>query len=185
MSTEPTASPDIPGPAASARCAVHPSRPAVDVCPVCERPRCGADASEALGGGCRACRGSAATDTDAGHVLRRPVERIIAGSLAAFVLSLIGAVIASEYVGSQGFAEIVPFLVGLACASGAAVAARTDGKGRLDLAVRVIGALAAVLATAFSFRLVPGGQSPFTPLDDVGLPYLAAIAGAALSRLFR
>jgi hypothetical protein len=118
-------------------------------------------------------------------VLRTPAERIIAGSLAAFVLSLIGAVIASEYVGSQGFAEIVPFLVGLACSSGAAVAARTDGKGRLDLAVRVIGGAAALLATVFSFRLVPGGQSPFTPFHDVALPYLAAIAGAALSRLFR
>jgi hypothetical protein len=184
VTVESTESADIPAPAETTRCAVHPSRPAVDVCPVCGRPRCGADASEALGGGCRACRGNAG-ETDIGRFLRSPAERLIAGSLAAFVLGLIGAVIASEYVGAQGFAEIVPFLVGLACSAGAAMAARTSGKGRLDLGVRFIGAIAAVLATALSFRLVPGGQSPFTPLRDVGLPYLAAIVGAALSRLFR
>jgi hypothetical protein len=132
-----------------------------------------------------ACHGSTAPPTDTEHVLRRPAERLIAGSLVAFLIGQLGGVIASEYVGAQGFEWIVPFLVGLACAASAAIVARTGGRGRLDVAVRLVGALAAVLSIAFAFRLVPGGSSPFTPLKDVGLPYLAAVAGAAASRLFR
>ena len=167
------------------RCAMHPARPAVDQCPVCGRPRCGADAELAPGGGCLACGGAAPSAERASHWLRSAPERLIAAALTALLLGQLAAPIASEYIGAQGFAEIVPFLVGLACASGAAMAARTAGKGRLDLAVRGIGALAALLGTAFSFRLVPGGQSPFTPFGDVGLPYLCAVAGAGVSRLFR
>ena len=41
----------------SARCAAHPSRPAVDACPVCERARCDADRALAPGGGCTVCTG--------------------------------------------------------------------------------------------------------------------------------
>jgi hypothetical protein len=164
---------------------MHPARPAVDECPVCGRPRCGADADEAPGGGCLVCGGTTAASDVSTRLLHRPAERLIAAALVAFFVGLLGAPIASEYVGSQGFAEIVPFLLGLVCAAGAAIVAHTAGRGRLDVAARVIGGVAAVLATAFSFRLVPGGQSPFTPLDDVGVPYLCAIAGAAVSRLFR
>ena len=181
----PNGKPDAEPEPVAVRCAKHPARPAVDECPVCARPRCGADAEAAPGGGCLVCGGTTAPSDTSTHILRSPAERLIAGALVAYFVGLLGAPIASEYVGSQGFAEIVPFLLGLVCAAGAAIVTRTGGRGRLDVATRAIGGVAAVLATAFSFRLVPGGESPFTPLDDVGVPYLCAIAGAAASRLFR
>lgn len=95
------------------------------------------------------------------------------------------APIVSEYVGAKGFAEITPFLLGLACGAVAATAARTHGHGRLDQVVRLIGGCAAVLGTAFAFKLVPGGQDPFGPAGTVLPPYVSALAGAIVSRAFR
>jgi hypothetical protein len=112
-------------------------------------------------------------------------QRLIAAALVALLIAQIGGRIISQYVGSSGFAEITPFLVGLSCAAAAAAVARTGGRGRDDLFVRAVAALAAVLATALAFRLVPGGQSPFTPAGTVLPPYAAAVAGAIVSRLFR
>jgi hypothetical protein len=63
--------------------------------------------------------------------------------------------------------------------------AGTHGNGRLDVGARIIGGIAGVLAAALAFRIVPGGQSPFTPLGTVAPPYLSAVAGAAISRFFR
>lgn len=166
------------------RCAAHPARPAVDECPVCGRPRCGADARLAPGGGCLQC-GGATTERTAAPSRQHALARVIAASLAALLLAELLAPVVSEYVGAKGFAEITPFLLGLACASVAAVVARTHGHGRLDILVRMIGGIAAVLGTAFAFRLVPGGQSPFHPAGTVLPPYACAIAGALVSRLFR
>jgi hypothetical protein len=105
--------------------------------------------------------------------------------LVALLLSELLAPVVSEYVGSQGFAEITPFLLGLACATAAATVARTHGRGRIDYIVRTIGGVAAVLGTALAFQLVPGSQDPFGPAGTVLPPYVCALAGAVVSRLFR
>jgi hypothetical protein len=166
------------------RCAAHPARPAVDECPVCGRPRCGADAQAAPGGGCLQCGGQPASGPTPPS-FQRDLARLIAGTLAAVFLAELLAPVVSEYVGAKGFAEITPFLLGLACAAGAATAARTHGKGGIDIVVRAIGAVAAILGTAFAFRLVPGSLSPFHPAGTVLPPYGCAVLGAAVSRLFR
>src|SRR3954466_2786431 len=166
------------------RCAVHPARPAVDQCPVCGRPRCGADARSAPGGRCLACGGADRT-TQRAPDRQREAARIIAGTLAAVLLAELLAPVVSEYVGAKWFAEITPVLLGLAFATNAAAAARTHGRGRLDPVMRAIGGVAAVLGTVFAFRLVTGGQDPFGPAGTVLPPYLCALAGAAASYLFR
>jgi len=166
------------------RCAVHPARPAVDRCPVCGRPRCGADARSAPGGGCLQC-GGVPTEVPPEAAGQREAIQVIAALLASLLLAELLAPVVSEYVGAKGFAEITPLLLGLACASTAAAVARTHGRGRVDVVVRGIGGLAAVLGTALAFRLVPGTQDPFGPAGTVLPPYLCAIAGAIVSRLFR
>ena len=175
---------ELPTESADLRCAAHPARPAVDECPVCGRPRCGADARLAPGGGCLQCRGKLETAV-APPDFQRDLGRLIAGTLAALLLAELLAPVVSEYVGAAWFAEITPFLLGLACAVAAAAAARTHGHGRLDIAVRAIGGLAGVLGTALAFRLVPGSLSPFHPAGTVLPPYGCALLGAAVSRLFR
>ena len=166
------------------RCAVHPARPAVDSCPVCGRPRCGADVRAAPGGGCLQCGGLPAEvrPRAAGD---REFMQVIAALLSSLLLAELLAPVVSEYVGAKAFAEITPFLLGLACASTAAAAARTHGHGRIDVIARAIGGLAAVLGTAFAFILVPGTQDIFGPAGTVLPPYASAIAGALVSRLFR
>src|SRR3954468_11791214 len=166
------------------RCAVHPARPAVDQCPVCGRPRCGADARSAPGGGCLACGGVDET-TQRPPDRQSEAARIIAGTLTAILLAELLAPVVSEYVGAKWFAEITPFLLGLACATAATAAARTHGRGRLDPVMRAIGGVAAVLGTVFAFRLVTGGQDPFGPAGTVLPPYGFALAGAAVSYLVR
>jgi len=165
------------------RCAVHPSRPAVDDCPACGRPRCGADRSAfgGRGGGCAACRGGRLTERATASAL----ERLVRAALVAFALGLFGGWIGTEYIGAGAFADIVPGLVGLACASSAAAAARTTGRGRLDVAARALGAFAAVLGTALAYKLVPGGGDPWSPAGTVLPTYAAAVVGAAVSRLLR
>jgi hypothetical protein len=167
------------------RCAVHPARPAVDDCPVCGRPRCGADAQAAPGGGCLSCLGGDPSNGTAPSSLRRDAVRLITATLVAVLLAELLAPVVSEYVGAHAFAEITPFLLGMACAAAAAIVARTHGHGRMDIAARAIGAVAAVLGTALAFRLVPGRQDPFGPAGTVLPPYAAAVVGAAMSRLFR
>ena len=166
------------------RCAAHPARPAVDHCAVCDRPRCGADARLAPGGGCLQCGGTLerATPKPGFH---GELGRLIAATLAALFIAELLAPVVSEYVGAKWFAEITPFLLGMACAIGATAAARTHGQGRIDFVVRGVGAVAAVLGTAFAFRLVPGSLSPFHPAGTVLPPYGCAILGAGVSRLFR
>ena len=69
-------------PAGSSRCAAHPGRPAVDLCPLCARPRCGADV---LGGSCAVCGGGPATDprpTELFTYLSPAVLRALCGGAA-------------------------------------------------------------------------------------------------------
>lgn len=160
-----------------ARCAVHPGRPAVDVCPVCARPRCGADA--AVGAGCVACGGAAAAD--AGPTARPPgdLERLTRAALASYGVALVGGVVASEYVGATVFAYLGPFVVGVVCGGAATKAARTDGRGELGTRVRAIAAVLSVLGVALSF-VFEGSLSALSFDPDVLLPYVAAVAGAVL-----
>lgn len=157
------------GTAAGPRCAVHPARRAADACPVCRRPRCGADAMAYADRGCAAC-------VDAGHSpTPTPVsERVVRSGLGALAVAYVGAWVAAQYVDTQYFAVIAPGLVGLGCAWAASAAGRRL-PARLVL---TLAATAAVLGTALSDRLVPGGQNLFLPASHRLPPYLAAVVGA-------
>ena len=159
------------------RCAVHPSRPAIDACPVCGRPRCGVDAAS-VPTGCLGCGGSAA---DA--VPRRPppgdAERLVRGALAAYAVALLGGLVASEYVGATVFAYLGPFVVGVVCGGAGTRAAGTEGRGSTASRVRAIAALCALLGVGLSF-VVEGSLAPTALRAQVLLPYAAAVAGALL-----
>jgi len=170
-------SPTSAPPRVRPRCAVHPSRPAVDACPVCERPRCGADVS-AVAVGCLGCvaesAGAVSTVRPAGDV-----ERLVRAALAAYAVSLVGGLVASEYVGATVFAYLGPFVVGVVCGGAATRAAGTEGRGQLGSRVRAVAAAFAVLGIALSF-VVEGSLGVLELTSDVYLPYVAAVAGALL-----
>ena len=155
---------------------MHPSRPAVDDCPRCGRPRCGADAT---GPGCLACAGD--VPGGGGPVIAPPtdLERLVRAALGAFFVALLGGLVASEYVGATIFSYIGPFVVGVVCGAAATKAAGTDGRGVIGQRVRVVGAVLGVLGVAFGF-LVEQSLAPASFDLDVLLPYVAAVAGAWL-----
>lgn len=168
-------------PAASAalreRCAVHPSRPAVDSCPRCGRPRCGADVG-AVAEGCRGC----VAETQAPARLVRPpgdAERLVRASLAAYAVAVVASPVGSEYVGATVFEYLGPFVVGVICGGAATRAAGTSGRDRVSTAVRAVSAVLAVLGVALSFTLEKS-QHPVSASLGVLLPYAAAVAGAVL-----
>ena len=156
-----------------ARCAVHPARRASDTCPVCQRARCAPDAASYAARGCAACATAPATAPPPTRL-----EWLTRAALAALVVAYLGAWVAAQYVDTQYFAVIVPALIGLACAWAASAAAGKTSPGRPPRVLVVIGALAAVLGTALSDRLVPGGQNLFVPAGHRLPPYLAAVIGA-------
>ncbi|MCU1591490.1 MAG: hypothetical protein JWP11_2746 [Frankiales bacterium] len=164
-------------PAPGARCAVHPSRPAVDACPVCGRPRCGADAAAPVRG-CLACT---PLDSATAAVVAPPtdVERLVRATLAAYAVALLGGPVGSEYVGATVFEYLGPFVVGVICGGAATRAAGTDGRDRIGRAVRGLSALLAVLSVAFSFVLEES-RDALSVSPQVLLPYAAAVAGAIL-----
>src|SRR5436309_5579772 len=142
------------GTAQARRCAVHPSRRAAGTCPVCDRPRCGVDIDTYGDRGCAACIVAVSPPPPA------PVgERMLRAALASLGIAVAGAWVAAQYVDTRWFGLIAPALVGLTCAGGAAAAA---GQPRVR-AVLVLSSLAALLGTALSDRLVPGGQNLFVP----------------------
>lgn len=163
------------------RCASHVARVAAGHCPVCARPRCGAEEVEFGERGCQVCQVVAPVAPPAGPSR----SRLVLAVLAAAVAAALGGMIGSEYVGAAGFELAAPALTGLAAGMVATSVARTRGRGPLDWPLRGAAALLAVLGTALAFILVPGGDSPLTPLSAVGPPYLAAIAGALASRILR
>lgn len=154
------------------RCAVHPARPAFDTCPVCARPRCAADADEAPGGGCVACRGS---DRPVGRP--RPQRRdILAAAVSCHLAALAGGAVASQYVDVTFFDVIVPAGIGIVCGAVAEAAAR----GTRGSELRVVAVLYAVVGAVAAVRFVPGPQSLVTPLAATWPGYAAAAAGAWL-----
>lgn len=154
------------------RCVAHPSRPAVDHCPVCARPRCGADAA---GRGCGVCGGKAQDSA------RRPastLELLVRASLAAHVAALLAGVVLAEYPGSPFFQYAAP-AVGGAAVSAAATAAAGEPRGAVRQRVRVVAAVYAVLATAFGFVL--DGTYGVLDVDRAVLgPYVVAGVAAWL-----
>lgn len=162
---------------AAQRCAAHPSRPAVDSCPVCARPRCGADATAP---DCRLCATSP-TATDARP--RRPkrqvtdLERLVRAGIVGMLVCLAGGPVASQYVQSGLFAYVGPFVIGVVCGAATLRAAGTDGRGPVGLRVRGTATFFALLSVALGFSL-EGSQGVLSTAS--ALPYLAAGSGALL-----
>ena len=160
-------------PLTTERCAAHPGRPAVDHCPVCSRPRCGAD--QLPFGGCTLCL---VTPEDPIAVRRRPrqPELLVRGVLAAYATSIVWAEVTSEYVGADWFQYLAPGLLGILCGGAAVAAAGNPRRGILLARVRAAAVLCSLLGVGLGFLL----ENPFArpPLD---LPTIAAyvIAGAA------
>jgi hypothetical protein len=156
----------------SERCVAHPSRPAVDHCPVCDRPRCGADTA---GPGCAVCHGVGAAPP-----ARPPSapELLVRAALACHVFALVAGVILQEYPGAPIFQYVAP-AVGGAAVGAAATAAAGEPRGPLLQRVRVIAVGYGVLATAFGFML-DGTYGVLDVRRAVLLPYLVAGAAAWL-----
>src|SRR3954463_1829052 len=155
----------------ASRCAAHPARRAVDDCPVCGRPRCGADVAGCGRAGCPAC-------TTAGVEAPAPAraELLVRAGLAALAVALVGGWIGTQYARNRGFSLIAPALVGMAAAW--ATAAATEGGNAGRRVVTGIAAVGAVLSAALAFRVyAAGGLSPWHPAGRVLPPYVAAVVG--------
>lgn len=155
------------------RCAAHPGRPAVDRCPVCDRPRCGADAGTP---GCAVCR---APEDVQGPVRRKAgdLERVTAAALAAYAVALLGGAVTQQYVQAPWLELFAPAVLGVVCAAAAVTAARHPRPGRLAQQVRVVCAVCAALGVAWGVQL----DGSFEPVDtdrSVWLPYLIAAVAA-------
>lgn len=161
--------PQLDAPLAAERCVAHPGRPAVDHCPVCDRPRCGADTSRR---GCAVCGGTAEGSTSRPA---SPAELLVRAVLAAHATALVAGVVLAEYPGSPFFQYAAP-AVGGAAVGAAATAAAGEPRGGALQRVRAVATVYAVLATAFGFVL----DRTYGVLDTdraVLVPY--AIAGLA------
>ena len=155
------------------RCAQHPARLAVDTCPRCARPRCGADQASYARRGCAACLDPTPVVPAAPYR-----ERVLRAGLAAFAVALVGGWIGTQYVDVQYFSVLAPGLVGLATGWAAAAAAGGPADPHLRRMTLLIAALAAVLSAGLAFRLESGGgQDPLGGWGEVGPPYLAAVIG--------
>lgn len=163
-----TAVPAPPG----ARCAVHPVRRAVDLCPVCARPRCAVDAT---GDDCPAC-GAVGTGVASGAA-PTALERTVRAALAAGAVAPLGGVVASEYVGAQLFAYLTPLVVGVLVAAAAQAASGGPRTGASAVRVRGIAAVYSVLGVALGFVLEES-QGVFDA--SALLPYAAAVLGVVL-----
>lgn len=166
MTTSGTAAP--PG----TRCAAHPVRRAVDLCPVCERPRCAADAT---GEGCPACGGRPAPASLAPSA--PDLERTVRSALAASVAALLGGVVAAQYVDAGLFAYLTPLVVGVLVAAAAQSAHGLPRTPSAAQRVRLVALVYALLGVALGFVL----EESKSPVDGgTLLPYAAAVAGVVL-----
>lgn len=159
--------------AVPARCAVHPSRPAAGRCPVCDRPRCAADAALHGDLGCAACRTPAAARS------RPPstVEVLTRAVLAALGAALVGGTVLSEYVDAPVFGLATPAVVGAACGAAAQAAAGAPRRGGPAGLVRAVAAAVAVLGVGVGL-LLEGSHAPLSA--GAVLPAALAVAGCLL-----
>lgn len=151
------------------RCAVHPSLPAADACPVCARPRCAADAATAPGGGCLACQGRVGKKGPPPLDLRGLVG---AGCLAGLVAA-VGGQIASQYVDTGAIGWLVMLFLGVVVSMAAEYGA---GKAR-GPRLRYLAVAYSVLAAAVAFQSPQAAGEPFELSGQVlGSYALAAVA---------
>ena len=152
---------------------MHPVRPAVDACPVCDRPRCAADAAEHGDRGCPACRPAGTAPATAPPP---PLERLVRGALAALGAAVLGGVVAAQYVDAELFAYLTPFVVGVGCGA-AAQAAASARTGPTATRLRAVAAVCAVLGVGLGF-LLEGSRAPVS--TGAAVPALLGVAGALL-----
>ena len=159
-------------PVVAERCVAHPSRPAVDRCPVCDRPRCGADAAAP---GCAVCggKGAAAARRAAGAL-----ELLVRATLSAHVTALVAGLVLAEYPGSPVFQYAAP-AIGGAAVGAAATAGAGEPRGAVLQRVRLVAVLYAVLAAGFGFVL-DGTYDVLDAEPAVLVPYLVAALAAWL-----
>ncbi len=171
MSPPATAAPLAPG----TRCGVHPVRRAVDLCPVCARPRCAADAALAPGGGCPSCGGSATSGPV--RVVVPVQEGLVRAALAAQGVALLGGFVASQYVEAPLFSYLTPFVVGVLTAAAAQAASGAARSGPDAMRIRLVAVVYALLGVALGFVLE---KSTGTLDTSTLLPYAAAVVGVVL-----
>jgi hypothetical protein len=153
------------------RCVAHPGRPAVDRCPVCDRPRCGADTR---GPGCRVCKGRLAVPRPPAP----PLELVVRAGVAAHLVAVVVGVVLQEYPGSPVFQYVAP-AVGGAAIGAVATAAAGEPRGPVLAKVRAVGVVYAVCAAAFGFQL-EGTYRVLSASPYVLVPYALAAAAAWL-----
>jgi hypothetical protein len=94
-------------------------------------------------------------------------------------VAALGGWIYSQYVEVHVFAWLVPSLLGVAGSwSTTALWQRAAAPSRFAVG---LGVFAALLGTAFGFRLYPHGpHDPLHPFHEIGFPYLCAVVTAVL-----
>lgn len=148
------------------RCAVHPSLPAVDTCPVCERPRCAADSAAAPGGGCLACEGRKARQGPPPV----DVEALVRAGAACNVTAIVTGVIASQYVGAGWVGWVTPGFVAIVVS----IAAENAAGAKRGTKLRALSAFYSVLAVAVGFQSPRAAETPFSLEAGVLVPYAVA-----------
>lgn len=141
----------------------------MDACPVCGRPRCGADAAEPLGGGCQVCHG---TVVDVRRVPPGTRELVVRGVLAANLMAVLWGFVEAEYVQASFFQYLAPVVLG-AFTGGVTMAAAQHPRGRLGQRLRLAATAYAVLGCAFGF-VKEGTFGALSSSTDVLVPYLLA-----------
>jgi uncharacterized membrane protein YfcA len=161
------------------RCAVHSGRAAHDECPVCGRARCDEDVRAFRERGCAAC-----VVNQAPARVASPLAAIVSAATPVVPVAAIGGWIYSQYVEVHIFSWLVPALLGVAGSSAATALSQRRSpvtRRRVSRVPILMGAIAAVLGTAFGFRLFPHGpHDPLHPWHEVGLPYIAAAIAAVV-----
>lgn len=157
------------------RCAAHPGRPAVDACPVCGRPRCGADAATAHGGGCEVCHGVASQPS---HPAASRLELAVRGALGANLMAVLWGFVEAEYVQAGIFQYLAPLVLG-AFTGGVAMAAAGQPRGVDGTRMRLVAVGYAVLGCGFGF-VKEGTFGALSTSGDVLLPYALAAAACWL-----
>jgi hypothetical protein len=166
--------PPAVAPLMEARCAAHPGRLAVDRCPVCRRPRCGAD--QQLGEGCTVCLATAAGDLPT-HRPPSARELLVRAALAGYAMALVWAAVTAEYVGAGLLSYFSAALLGVLCAGAAMSAAGSPRGGVLARQVRVTAVPLAVLGAGLGF-LLEGTYGALSLNIDVLVPYAITAAAA-------
>lgn len=151
------------------RCAAHPGRPAVDTCPVCERPRCGSDAADAVGGGCAVCHGVTEARS---HPPASALELLVRGVVAANLMAVVWGFVEAEYVQAGVFQYLAPLVLG-AFTGGVAMAAAGQPRGVAGTRMRLIAVGYALLGCGWGF-VKEGTFGVLSTSGDVLLPYLLA-----------